>query len=89
MTRVEDSPLLRGKGRFVDDLQLPDALHVAFLRSPAAHARLRGGGHSIETRGVAAQLPHRAKQILVAALGDRRQRRTPRRRHRDAPSIRR
>lgn len=38
--RVEDDRLLRGAGRFVDDLHLPGALEVAFLRSPVAHARL-------------------------------------------------
>ena len=41
MTRVEDGPLLRGQGRFVDDIKLPGALHAAFLRSPMAHARLQ------------------------------------------------
>src|SRR5258708_29994919 len=41
MVRVEDGPLLRGQGRFVDDLPMPDALHVAFLRSPVAHGRLK------------------------------------------------
>ncbi len=34
--------LLRGAGKFIDDLALPDLLHAAFVRSPAAHARLRG-----------------------------------------------
>ncbi|HYM18187.1 MAG TPA: xanthine dehydrogenase family protein molybdopterin-binding subunit [Micropepsaceae bacterium] len=38
--RVEDEPLLRGRGRFVDDIRLPGLLHAAFLRSPHAHARL-------------------------------------------------
>ena len=42
MIRVEDEPLLRGQGRFVDDLDIPGALHVAFLRSPVAHGRLKG-----------------------------------------------
>jgi carbon-monoxide dehydrogenase large subunit len=37
--RVEDERLLRGRGRFVDDLA-PDALHAAVLRSPHAHARI-------------------------------------------------
>src|SRR5437868_1901532 len=44
MKRVEDEPLLRGQGRFVDDLDIPGALHVAFLRSPVAHGRLKGVG---------------------------------------------
>lgn len=40
--RVEDPPLLKGQGRFVDDLPVRrDTLHVAILRSPHAHARIR------------------------------------------------
>jgi carbon-monoxide dehydrogenase large subunit len=38
--RNEDLRLIRGMGRFVDDVDAPDALHVAFLRSTHAHARL-------------------------------------------------
>ena len=30
----ERYPLLRGKGRFIDDLRLPGCLHLAFVRSP-------------------------------------------------------
>jgi carbon-monoxide dehydrogenase large subunit len=39
--RLEDGPLLRGQGRFVDDIRLPGLLHAAFPRSPHAHARLK------------------------------------------------
>src|SRR5262249_22760292 len=42
VTRLEDAALLTGRGRFVDDLNLPGALHACFVRSPHAHARLRG-----------------------------------------------
>jgi carbon-monoxide dehydrogenase large subunit len=38
--RNEDPRLLTGRARFVDDVQLPGMLHVAFLRSDYAHARL-------------------------------------------------
>src|SRR5207247_1018361 len=38
--RVEDPRLLRGGGRYLDDLVLPRALCVAFVRSPHAHARI-------------------------------------------------
>jgi carbon-monoxide dehydrogenase large subunit len=38
--RVEDPALLSGRGRFVDDIRLPDLLHAAFFRSPFAHARV-------------------------------------------------
>src|ERR1700680_244060 len=38
--RIEDAALLTGRGRFVDDIRVPDLLHAAFLRSHFAHARL-------------------------------------------------
>jgi carbon-monoxide dehydrogenase large subunit len=38
MTRLEDEPLLRGLGRFVDDIVIPGAWHAVFVRSPHAHA---------------------------------------------------
>jgi carbon-monoxide dehydrogenase large subunit len=39
--RLEDARFLTGQGRFVADIAPPGALHVAFVRSPHAHARLR------------------------------------------------
>jgi carbon-monoxide dehydrogenase large subunit len=39
--RVEDPRYLQGRGRYVDDITLPGMLHLAFLRSPHAHARIR------------------------------------------------
>lgn len=36
--RVEDPPLVTGKGRYVADMTPADALHAAFVRSPTAHA---------------------------------------------------
>jgi len=38
--RTEDPRLLRGEGRFVDDLAPREALHAVFVRSPHAHARI-------------------------------------------------
>ena len=38
--RIEDPALLRGEGRYLADLVLPDMLHAAFLRSSHAHARI-------------------------------------------------
>lgn len=40
LARKEDEKLLRGAGRYVADIFLPQALHVAFLRSSLAHARI-------------------------------------------------
>jgi carbon-monoxide dehydrogenase large subunit len=38
--RKEDARHLRGRGRFVGDIHMPGLSEVAFLRSPAAHARI-------------------------------------------------
>src|SRR5712664_2436742 len=39
--KVLDAPrLLTGRGKYVDDLTFPRMVHVAFLRSPHAHARI-------------------------------------------------
>ena len=38
--RKEDARHLRGKGQFVADIHMADLREVAFLRSPAAHARV-------------------------------------------------
>ncbi|MCH7664658.1 MAG: xanthine dehydrogenase family protein molybdopterin-binding subunit [Acidobacteria bacterium] len=40
ITRNEDPQLLTGRALFVDDVELKDMVHVAFVRSPFAHARL-------------------------------------------------
>jgi carbon-monoxide dehydrogenase large subunit len=39
--RIEDWALVRGAGRFVDDLNPPGVLAAAFLRSPVAHGLIR------------------------------------------------
>lgn len=38
--RREDPALIKGKGRYVDDITRQGMLHVAFVRSPFAHARI-------------------------------------------------
>jgi carbon-monoxide dehydrogenase large subunit len=38
--RNEDHRLLTGQALFIDDVELPGMLHVAFLRSQVAHARI-------------------------------------------------
>ena len=40
--RIEDVPLLQGRGRFVDDLHFPGMSQAAFVRSPHSHALIRG-----------------------------------------------
>src|SRR5919198_92139 len=48
--RVEDFELITGAGTYVGNLPLDGALHLAFVRSPLAHARIAG----IDTSAAAA-----------------------------------
>ena len=40
--RKEDPGLINGAGKYVGDIKMPGMAHVAFLRSPYAHAKLLG-----------------------------------------------
>ena len=40
LLRREDRRFLTGRGRFLDDIAIPGALHAHFLRSPHPHARI-------------------------------------------------
>jgi aerobic carbon-monoxide dehydrogenase large subunit len=40
--RLEDPPLIRGTGTYTDDVDVPGALHAAFVRSEVAHGRILG-----------------------------------------------
>ena len=42
LLRKEDDRLMRGRGEFVADIRLAGMQDVAFVRSPLAHARIRG-----------------------------------------------
>ncbi len=42
VSRLEDPRLLKGGGRYMDDLDIPIMAHRYVLRSPHAHARIRG-----------------------------------------------
>src|SRR5947209_11708926 len=49
--RVEDPDVLLGRARYVDDLDIPGVLHLAFVRSTVAHAELG----AVETADAAAR----------------------------------
>ncbi len=61
LKRVEDPRLLTGRGRFLDDINLPGIVEVAFLRSPYAHARIR----SIDTEEA-----RRSQGVLAILTGE-------------------
>src|SRR3954468_13284691 len=39
LKRKEDERFIRGKGKYLDDIELPGMVHGAVLRSPYAHAK--------------------------------------------------
>ncbi|HEX4927926.1 MAG TPA: xanthine dehydrogenase family protein molybdopterin-binding subunit [Burkholderiales bacterium] len=41
LPRKEDARLLTGRGRYVDDIEVPGALHACFVRSAHPHARIK------------------------------------------------
>src|SRR5258707_3632494 len=41
MPRFEDLRLVRGAGRYSDDISLPGQAYAVFVRSPHAHARIK------------------------------------------------
>ena len=63
--RREDARILSGRSRFLDDVTLPDTAHMAFVRSPHAHARVI----AVESgeRWTAAEIAGRAVPARVAA----------------------
>jgi len=54
--RNEDPRLLTGQGLYVDDVDLPNMLHAAFVRSPYAHAKINkiDVSQALEREGVMA-----------------------------------
>jgi len=72
LRRREDDRILRGDTRYLDDIDPPDAAHVAFVRSPFAHARIGGVAVPDELDGVtvitAADLEGRARDLPVQGI---------------------
>jgi 2-furoyl-CoA dehydrogenase large subunit len=69
--RVEDSALLTGRARFIDDIGVrPGTLHAAFLRSPHAHADIQSIDLSsaIKAPGVVAILCGEQIKALTSSL---------------------
>src|SRR5579864_1895704 len=71
IARVEDSALLTGRGRFMDDIGVhPGTLHAAFLRSPHAHADIVSidVSQAMQARGVVAVLHGEDIKALTSSL---------------------
>ncbi|MDB5640815.1 MAG: carbon monoxide dehydrogenase large subunit [Hyphomicrobiales bacterium] len=73
--RVEDPALLKGQGRFVDDVKMPGVLHACFVRTPFAHAFVRNidSTAALQLEGVvavftAADMPQRMRDERMPML---------------------
>src|SRR5690349_5209509 len=75
LLRKEDLRHLKGRGEFVSDISLPGMQQVVFLRSPHAHARIRGITVPPEARNrvfTAADLPRMQPiRVVTQAPGAR------------------
>jgi carbon-monoxide dehydrogenase large subunit len=60
VTRIEDAALLRGAGRYADDVAITGAAHACIVRSPHAHAKIIG----VDSRAAA-----RAPGVLAVLTG--------------------
>jgi aerobic carbon-monoxide dehydrogenase large subunit len=56
VARREDERILRGRARYLDDLELPRQAHAAFVRSPHARARIVGIAAPDRAEGLVAVL---------------------------------
>ncbi|MEC8369424.1 MAG: xanthine dehydrogenase family protein molybdopterin-binding subunit, partial [Pseudomonadota bacterium] len=76
VNRLEDPALLRGEGRYIDDVVRPNMLEAAFVRSPYGHAavgaidteaaKALSGVHSVLTRDDIK--PYLQNEFLVVGL---------------------
>src|SRR5437764_2819304 len=70
VVRKEDRRFITGKGRYVDDIKLQDMTHAHFIRSPHAHAKVKGidSAAAMEMPGVVAVLT--GQQIVDDKVGN-------------------
>ena len=81
--RKEDPRFIRGAGEYIDDVNLPGQLWLDIVRSPYAHATIKGidSSEALKVPGVAAVVTGKDLGGLQAPLDA-----DPRRRHADGPA---
>ncbi|WP_407116246.1 xanthine dehydrogenase family protein molybdopterin-binding subunit [Bradyrhizobium sp. LMG 9283] len=70
VVRKEDKRFITGKGRYVDDIKLTGMTHAYFIRSPHAHAKVKGidSSAALKIPGVVAVLT--GKQLVDDKVGN-------------------
>jgi len=67
VTRLEDLPLVTGRGEFGADLSFPNQLHMRVVRSSHAHGALQGV-HTQEARSSRGWSPFGRRKISSTCL---------------------
>src|SRR3954447_5080407 len=70
VVRKEDKRFITGKGRYVDDVKLLGMTHAHFVRSPHAHARVKGidSAEALKMPGVIAVLT--GSELVADKIGN-------------------
>jgi carbon-monoxide dehydrogenase large subunit len=70
VSRFEDPRLVRGGGRYTDDIKLPGLVHGVVLRSPHAHAKIRSIDITTAKRATGVLAVLTSADIKAAGYGD-------------------
>ena len=70
VSRFEDPRLVRGGGRYIDDIQLPGMVHGVVLRSPLAHARIKSIDVSAARNAAGVLAVLTSADVKAAGYGD-------------------
>ena len=69
LRRLEDPRLLTGGGRYTANIAAPGALHAVFVRSPYAHARIKGADTAAAKASPGVRAVFTGADIAAAGLG--------------------
>jgi len=67
--RTEDRRFLTGRGTYTDDINRPGQLHAVFVRSPHAHAELRGIDTAAAKRAPGVVAVYTAADLAATGIG--------------------
>src|SRR5260370_40928998 len=67
--RFEDPRLLRGQGRYINDVNLPGQAYAVFVRSPHAHANIRSIDVEEPRKSPGALAIYTGHDVVAAGLG--------------------
>ena len=67
--RFEDPRLLRGQGRYINDVNLPGQVYAVFVRSPHAHAKVHRIGTALAAEAPGVLAVYTGHDVVADGLG--------------------